>query len=137
MRKRFGYGCSGKLVRDRAIERVLQEDSTSVFSYKYLEPHELQVHLLNKLQEEVAEVLESKHKEEMCLELVDVLDVVDAIMKHNNISKEELDIVRKNKYKSHGKFDSKLFIKWHELGPSGWYDHFLGNPHKYPELDID
>ena len=137
MRKRFGYGCSGKLVRDRAIERGLEEDNTSTFSYKYLENNELQTHLLNKLQEEVAEILEAKHKEEMCLELVDVLDVIDAIMKHNNISQEELAIIRNNKHKSRGKFDSKLFIKWHELGPSDWYYHFLDHPHKYPELDID
>lgn len=136
MRKRFSYGHCGKLVRDKCIERGLADDSTCKFSYKYLEDHEFQTHLFNKLQEEVLEILESKNKEQICSELVDVLDVVDAIRKHNNISKQELSIAQKHKHKIRGKFDSKLFIEWHEMGPSQFYYYCLENSDKYPEIEI-
>lgn len=49
MKKKFGYGPGGKLVRDRTMEYGLQGDSSCRFSYKYLSEQELQPHLFNKL----------------------------------------------------------------------------------------
>lgn len=137
-RKRFGYGHSGKLVRDNTMQRAFKEDPSCAFSYKYLSDHELQSHLFNKLQEEVLEVLEAKNKEQICDELADLLDVIDAIKKLNLISEETLTIARKKKQELRGGFDSKLFIEWIECEQSGsdsFYEYYLRNSHKYPELD--
>lgn len=137
-RKRFSYGNSGKLVRDKTIEIALKEDPDCLFSYKYLSDHELQPHLFNKLQEEVSEVLEAKNQEQICSELADILDVIDAIKKHNFISEEALIIARKKKQELRGGFDSRLFVEWMECESSGshsLYEYCLLNPDKYPELD--
>lgn len=137
MKKRFGYGHYGKLVRDKTMERASEEDSSCSFSYKYLNDHELQPHLFNKLQEEVLEVLEAKNQEQLCSELADLLDVIDAIKKHNLISEEILNITRKKKQELRGGFDSKLFIEWMECEPSepgSLYEYCLLDPRKYPEL---
>ena len=137
-RKRFSYGDSGKLVRDNTIKMALKEDPDCLFSYKYLNHHELQPHLFNKLQEEVSEVLEAKNQEQICAELADILDVIDAIKKHNGISEEALIIARKKKQELRGGFDSRLFVEWMECESSGshsFYEYCLLNPHKYPEID--
>lgn len=137
-RKRFSFGDSGKLVRDKTMEQACKEDPSSSFSYKYLNDNEIQPQLLNKLQEEVAEILEAETKDQLCSELADLLDVIDAIKKHNSISAEELTISRIKKSELLGKFDNKLFIEWMECESSEtnkWYKYALLNPHKYPELE--
>lgn len=135
MKKRFGYGNHGKLVRDETMERALKEDPSCTFSYRYLNDNEIQLHLFNKLQEEVTEVLEAKNPEEICSELADVLDIIDAIKKHNFISEEALMIARKKKQELRGGFDSKLFIEWIQCGSYSFYEYYLLNPDKYPELE--
>ena len=137
-RQRFGFGSLGKLVRDKTMEQCCKEDPSSSFSYKYLTDQELQPHLFNKLQEEVIEVIETKSKEQMCSELADLLDVIDAIKKHNLISEEEIATVRKRKAESRGGFDARLFIEWIEFEPSEanrLYEYYLLNPQKYPKID--
>ena len=138
MKKKFGYGPGGKLVRDRTMEYGLQGDSSCRFSYKYLSEQELQPHLFNKLQEEVAEVLAANNKEEICAELADVLDIIELLKKHNNISEQELAAARQHKYKLRGGFDTKLFVEWIEFDtPSEsheFYEYCLSNPEKYPKL---
>jgi len=140
MKTRFGYGYSGKLVRDQTMDQALKEDPGCSFSYKYLSDQELQLHLFNKLQEEVLEVLEAKNQEQICAELADLLDIIDAVKKHNFISEEMITIARKKKADLRGGFDAKLFIEWIECEPSGphsFYEYCLLNPHKYPELDSE
>lgn len=139
MRKRFGYGHNGKLVRDKSIEYCLKADKTSKFSYRYLTKEELPEHLFNKLQEEVLEILKSKNKEQICEEIVDVLDIISAIRKHHNIAKKDIITVQKNKHKLRGKFDTGLFIEWQEIDfPSDTEGgrYVLANADKYPELVI-
>ena len=59
-----------------------------------------------KLNEEVAEYLESKTDEE----LADILEVVYRIAELRGVSSDELDKIRKEKTKERGKFDSNLFL---------------------------
>ena len=138
MKKRFGYGNHGKLVRDETMGRALKEDPSCTFSYRYLNDHEIQPHLFNKLQEEVAEVLAANNKEEICAELADVLDIIELLKKYNNISEQELAAARQHKYKLRGGFDTKLFVEWIEFdnpsGPHEFYEYCLSNPEKYPKL---
>lgn len=137
MRKKFAYGRNGKLVRDKCLEFGLAKDCTTTFSYKYLEDEEFSVHLFNKLTEEAEEVITAKNKQELSAELGDLLDVIDTIIEHNNISKSDLNKIRKRKHNISGKFTTRLFVHWQELNPSPFYFHCLNNPDKYPELDIE
>ncbi|MGL4758823.1 MAG: hypothetical protein ACRCXZ_05780 [Patescibacteria group bacterium] len=63
--------------------------------------------LVKKLHEEVVEFEEAYSIEE----LVDVLDVVDAIIEYMNIDIQELERVRKSKRIGNGGFKKRIFLK--------------------------
>ena len=59
-----------------------------------------------KLQEELDEYLESGQIEE----LADILEIIYAIIDFKEISREELEKIRKEKQKERGGFAEKLFL---------------------------
>ena len=137
VKKRFSYGVSGKLVRDKSLDIVMAEDGTAQVSYRYLTGDKLQEQLLAKLLEEAREVCEAKNQAELTGELADVLQVIEAIKKHNGITQDDLDIAIKKKYDLRGGFDKGLFIEWAEIGPCRLYNYFSAHPDQYPELPSD
>jgi predicted house-cleaning noncanonical NTP pyrophosphatase (MazG superfamily) len=136
MKKRFSYGVSGKLVRDKSLDIVMAEDGTARSSYQYLTGSMLQESLLAKLLEEAFEVVGVKDKSELKEELADILQVVEAIKKHNGITQEDLDLAMKKKSELRGGFDKGLFIEWIEIGPCRLYNYCSQHPDQYPELPI-
>ena len=130
-RKKFGFrnsvGQIGKIARDNFLEGTLREDATAKISYKYLTGQELQACLLEKLVEETTEVCDAGDLQNLTEELADVLQVVETIRKHNNISK---------KRETRGAFDKGLFIEWIELGlNSDLCKYCLSYPNKYPQIE--
>lgn len=93
-----------KLVRDKIPEIILgngQKPNTRIATIE-----EYSVKLSQKLKEEVDEYLE----EETVDELADVLEVIYAILDHKNVSKDELEKLRKNKYDERGGFSQRIIL---------------------------
>lgn len=94
-----------KLVRDFIPEIIKKEGKNAEFYIA--DNNEFSKRLKDKLLEEVQEYIEDETIEE----IADILEVLDAICKFKNFSKERLNIVKKQKFESRGGFSKKLVIK--------------------------
>lgn len=107
-----------KLVRDKMID-VYKHDvenkiSASGYSVRYMEREEILERLKDKLLEEAQEVFEAYGKEDkthLKEELADVIEVIDAILYHNNLSLPEVLAVRDAKKEKKGGFEKGLFLE--------------------------
>jgi len=94
-----------KLVRDR-IPELIREDGKDPDTY-VADEKEYAALLREKLKEEVAEFLESERVEE----LADILEVIDALLVHKKIEKEELEVIKKKKHQERGGFQEKIVLR--------------------------
>ncbi|MPM61171.1 hypothetical protein SDC9_108027 [bioreactor metagenome] len=93
-----------KAVRDR-IPEILRSSGKDC-AVKELSDHDFLVELENKLEEELAEYLESKEVEE----LSDLLEVIYRIAELRGFSKEVLESLRSKKRQERGGFDKNLIL---------------------------
>lgn len=107
-----------KLVRDKMIDIYRDDVKAGIvatdFSVRYLPPHETLVALKDKLLEEAHEVFEAYSKPdstELKEEIADVIEVIDAILYHNNITLEEVLKLRDEKKARKGGFEAGLFLE--------------------------
>lgn len=102
MKKRTVYN---KLVRDKIPEIVEASGNTCVTE---ILSYDAYIRALdNKLNEELAEYLQSKSLEE----LADLLEVMDAVVKARGYTWDDLTRVRKEKRVHRGGFDKRIFLK--------------------------
>lgn len=101
-----------KLVRDKMIDiykhDVENKISSSAYTVTYLTKEEILEKLKDKLLEEVNEVFESYGKEDTSKlqeELADVIEVIDAILYHNNLTLEQVLAIRDMKKEKRGGFE--------------------------------
>lgn len=98
-----------KLVRDKIPEMLAKnggEPETEILTNKkYIDC------LYKKLKEECEETVNSYSKENLMEELADLLEVMIAISKANNIDFSEIEKIRLAKKEKRGGFDSKIFLK--------------------------
>lgn len=97
-----------KLVRDRIIEII--EKQNKKCSYRYLKDIEFNQCLKDKLMEESKEVCDAIGKEELMNEIADVLEVIEALIQHNNFDKDEIIKIKKDKAMRNGKFNEKIYL---------------------------
>lgn len=98
-----------KLVRDN-IPSII-ESNNEIAVTKILNDEEYKKELLRKLSEECNEVINSKDNEEVLEELADLLEVMQALIKLENKSLEDvIDIALKKKNKRGG-FENKIFLE--------------------------
>ncbi|MBP9782735.1 MAG: nucleoside triphosphate pyrophosphohydrolase [Candidatus Pacebacteria bacterium] len=107
-----------KLVRDKMIDiykhDVENKISASGYSVRYMEREETLERLKDKLLEEAQEVFEAYGKEDKTAlkeELADVIEVIDAILYHNDISLTEVLAIRDAKKEKKGGFETGLFLE--------------------------
>jgi len=93
-----------KLVRDK-IPVILEEKGSKIKTY-VCDDQEYFKRLREKLLEEVNEFLEDGAVEE----LADILEVVYALAKVKNISKEDLEKIRREKEEKRGAFNEKIIL---------------------------
>lgn len=62
--------------------------------------------LKQKLKEEIDEFLENENHEE----LADILEVINSIADFKNLKKEEIENLRKKKFKERGGFEKKIIL---------------------------
>ncbi len=98
-----------KLVRDKIPEMLDKnggETETEILdNEKYIGC------LFNKLKEECEEVITADSKENLAEELADLLEVMNAVAKTNNIDFTEIENIRTAKKEKRGGFDRKIFLK--------------------------
>ena len=104
MKKRFE-----KLVRDRIPEIIDQNGQKCCTTY--VTGDELNQALKEKLVEEASEVANAFDKE-LITELADILEVIDALCKLNQINQETLNQIRAEKNRQRGSFDQGIFLHW-------------------------
>jgi predicted house-cleaning noncanonical NTP pyrophosphatase (MazG superfamily) len=106
-----------KLVRDKMIDiwkdDIEQKRSATGYSARYMKREETLERLKDKLLEEVNEVFEvyGKDTEHLKEELADVIEVIDAILYHNNIKLDEVLKMRDEKKGRKGGFETGLFLE--------------------------
>ena len=94
-----------KLVRDNIPDIILKEGSLP--TTRILEDEEYIKELNKKLMEEVNEYLEAENIEEM----VDILEVIRAILDYRKVTYEEIEEKRIKKAKKRGAFKDKIFLE--------------------------
>lgn len=94
-----------KLVRDD-IPEIIREDDKTPICHKVSGPYREQL-LVEKLEEEVAEYVESGETEE----LADILEVVYALRDYHDITEETLERIREAKSDERGSFDEYIVLE--------------------------
>ena len=94
-----------KLVRDKIPEIILKDNELP--TTRILDDEEYIKELNRKLQEEVNEYLEAENIEEM----VDILEVIRAILEHKGVTYDEIEEKRTKKANKRGGFKEKIFLE--------------------------
>ena len=94
-----------KLVRDKIPEIILKDNELP--TTRILDDEEYIKELNKKLQEEVNEYLEAENIEEM----VDILEVIRAILEHKGVTYDEIEEKRIKKANKRGAFKEKIFLE--------------------------
>ena len=107
-----------KLVRDKMVDiyehDIQNEISASGYKVRYMEPAEALERLKDKLLEESQEVFEAYGNEDKTAlkeEIADVIEVIDAILYHNNIDLAEVLVLRDAKKEKRGGFEKGIFLE--------------------------
>lgn len=107
-----------KLVRDKMIDiykhDVENKISASAYSVRYMDKAETLEKLKDKLLEESKEVFDAYGQEDKTYlkeEIADVIEVIDAILYHNDISLTEVLAIRDAKKEKKGGFEKGLFLE--------------------------
>lgn len=100
--------CEGKIVRDRIPEIIEKEGRVAYV--RVLQGDALKLNLKRKLLEEANEAFEAKNRSELVEELVDVIEVVDAIADAYGITRGELGDTRAEKNEEKGEFTEGYYL---------------------------
>lgn len=101
-----------KLVRDK-IPEIIQKDHKQC-KVSILQSAEYIEHLKKKLVEEAKEVQEAAVREDIIMELADLLEVMDAIKASFDITTNEVEEARIIKAYHNGTFTKHLFLEYVE-----------------------
>jgi predicted house-cleaning noncanonical NTP pyrophosphatase (MazG superfamily) len=99
-----------KLVRDK-IPALINEAGRECKT-RYLDSTTYQVELKNKLYEEALEVKKADNKEDLIKEIVDVLEVIDAIKKSYGLSESQIQYVKESKSYKNGAFQDQIYLEY-------------------------
>lgn len=102
MRKETVYN---KLVRDNILEIIT--DNHQEYRYHIATDDEYKIKLLEKLQEEVQEFIETKNIEEMS----DIFEVIENIIITFELNKEVILKIKEKKAEKRGKFNKKIILE--------------------------
>ena len=97
-----------KLVRDNIPNQI--EENGEYAITRILSKEELDNALNEKLLEEAAEIIGATTKEQIAEELADVLEVIYAKAKANNIRFLDVELARQRKKGIKGAFDDRVFL---------------------------
>ena len=123
-----------KLWRDKAND-ILEQEHGSIIHWRRLDDTEFNEQLKLKLLEEADEVRLAKSKEDLISELADVFEVLDNLLKLNNISKNDVIAAQAIKVSKRGGFDGRKYVTIAEHQENSFGEKYcLADPVKYPEV---
>jgi len=126
--------CLNKLWRDKAAADLEKNDGAIIHRH-ILNDDEYRMQLGLKLKEEAAEVEAAKNKEELIEEIGDVLEVLDCIIILNNLDKQEIENVQKNKRDTRGSYLAREFITIVQAVDGGYlHNYYLKSPDRHQEI---
>lgn len=96
-----------KLVRDRIPEIIAANGEKAIT--RVLDEAEFVTALENKLLEEVQEMRASKAERKV--EIADIYEVLDALIRAYGFSKEEIMALKEKKRRERGGFEKRLFLE--------------------------
>jgi predicted house-cleaning noncanonical NTP pyrophosphatase (MazG superfamily)/catechol 2,3-dioxygenase-like lactoylglutathione lyase family enzyme len=100
---------NAKLVRD-GIPDLIKAEGRAV-DYEIMSYSKFEKALDDKIQEEALEVAEARSRADKIEELADVLEVVQATSRFYNISLDELEQARQEKFAARGGFENGVLLK--------------------------
>lgn len=123
-----------KLWRDLTAADLEENDGAIIERY-ILNDEEYRVQLGLKLEEEAAEVAAAKNKEELIEEIGDVLEVLDCIIALNNLDKQEIETVQKNKRDKRGSYLAREFVTIAQAVDGSYlHNYYLKSPDRHQEI---
>ena len=122
-----------KLWRDKGPVRM--EATGSIVHVTILDDEQYVQQLGLKLKEEADEVHTAKNKEDLMNEIADVFEVLDAIMKHHDFSRDEILEIQKAKRDERGGLFERKFVTMTESIPGSFLDEYCSqDPEKYKQV---
>lgn len=119
-----------KLGRDKIVE-VCEEQEVGL-DCRLLSNEEFKKELINKLVEEVNEVVDAKNDTELIEELGDVQEVLNCILSAYNFEAQKMESIQKEKRGRKGSYTKGIFIKSFTVDEDTKYgQYFLSQPEKY------
>jgi len=97
-----------KLIRDRIPEIIIKDGWVPII--KTLNNKEYLSALKNKVVEEGEELIKAKNKKDIINEIVDIQELLDALVEELKLSKSKVKSLQKIKNKKRGGFKKKLFL---------------------------
>lgn len=122
-----------KLVRDKMPE-IISKEGWSLKQKKLSEPS-FKKALRVKLVEEVEEFLEAKDRRHTLVELADVQEIIEALVRSYGFTKQELSSAQREKKKRTGGYKNKTYIDSISYLPGAdetWLKYHLKNRKKFP-----
>ena len=111
------------------------EKTGSLIHWTRLDDDTYDKHLRLKLVEESHEVCQAKTKEELGLELADILEIIDCICNVNALSFDEVRALQEKKRAERGSFVERKYVTVAEHpDDSQGLKYCLCDPDKYPEI---
>ncbi len=99
-----------KLVRD-LIPEIIEKRHGEKPQMKIAESdEEFRDYLLTKVVEEAVELKETKNKEHLVEELADVIELIDAVLKFENLNLEDIRKVQEQKREKRGGFEDRIIM---------------------------
>jgi len=99
-----------KLVRD-LIPGIIKKDGENPKT-RILDDEEYKKELVKKLAEEAHELAEATNdKKELIKEVGDVLEIIEAVIKTWDLSRNEIQKLKDERRKLRGAFDKKIFLE--------------------------
>lgn len=128
-----------KLVRDKVVEKCLDDEEVLHTEYQILDKQEFRRELLRKIHEEVDEIpLGDNQHDESLKELADLQEVVDTLRQDFGFSIEQVQEEMARKKQDKGGFDKRHYVTYHDLADdSKWVEIFRAQPEKYREETAD
>ncbi|BDB96566.1 hypothetical protein HYD_6990 [Candidatus Hydrogenosomobacter endosymbioticus] len=108
-----------------------------VLCERSMDAEEYYKRLKEKLLEEAAEVCSAIDKKEIIIELADLLEVMLAIAKVNDMNLEDIMMAADNKKKENGGFDRRIYNEFVEIESNNQnIEYYKARKDKYPEIDL-
>lgn len=94
-----------KLVRDKIPEYIQKKGGKPVFRLASTDEY------WNKLKEKLLEEVEEFNRDENIEEIADILEVIEAIIKHKNFKRKHIDTVKLTKVQEKGGFKKRIILE--------------------------